>query len=105
MTGRVLVRVVIVAVCASVLLGCSGRKVGKLSEADFIELNARVMALVSTERDPDALQTEMAAIFKKYDVTEEELMKMSEGLQGDTERMKRIGPKIMQRASELGAKK
>jgi hypothetical protein len=98
-----LVMVTVIAVLAVGLLAGCGRKVGKLSEADFIELNAQAMSIASTERDPEKLDSKLQALFDKYDMTMEEMNTISSGPDGN-EMSQRLGPQIMKRAQELGFK-
>ncbi len=103
MNKKLVVLMVVAFVAVGLVTGCRGKKVGKLSEADFIELNAQLMALTSTEKNLETMTTKMDELFKKYDMTHEELGKISTGPDGDEIR-KRLGPKIMKRAQELGFK-
>ncbi len=101
--NRNLVMMMVIAVVAVGLVTGCGKKVGKLSEADFIELNAQAMAIGSTERDAEKMNAKLEALFTKYDMTQEEMNKISSGPEGDDIR-ERLGPQIMKRALELGSK-
>ena len=100
-----LAKIFVLAIALGVVAGCGGKKIGNMKESDFIEVNAQLMVISSTESDPMVMKTKMDEVFEKYGTSAEEISKLSQDMSvNDTETMKKIGPKIMERAKELGAK-
>ena len=102
MKKNLFMSVIVAIVAVGLVPGCAGKKIGNLSEKDFIELSAQLMVVGTTENDPEEMGAKIDGLLKKYNITQEDLSKLSSGPGGD-ELRKRIGPKIMKRAKELGA--
>ena len=103
MNKSLIVSMMVVIVASGLITGCGGKKIGGVSEEDFIEMNAQIMAISCMETDPEVMGTKMDEVLKKYGMTQKKLNSLSSGPKSE-EIMKRIGPKIMKRAQELGYK-
>ena len=77
----------------------TGGSIGKMTDAIFIEVAAQTAYY--SQKDPAGWVVSIAALYKKYGITEENMNAYSEELSNDPQRTAEFAQKYAQRLAEL----